>query len=131
MAASKEKENENDNDSKSDSDSAIESAIERRGKELAEIALSNDPSRLDNEIEHLTPEEAVVFLRLIEASLKKRRILIAGYLAALLFMVGGMLTAFYVYSQREPGEFLGWVFLIPFGLVAASLILFGRWARSQ
>ena len=106
-----------------------------RGQALANKAISKPHTKLDadlaKEIETLSPEEAAIFLRLVEAALKKRRILLVGYLMALVFMLGGMMGALYIYAQREPGQLLGWVFLVPFAVVGITLYLFGRWSRQQ
>ena len=102
-----------------------------RGRQLADRAIADADPELAKEIEDLSPEEAAIFLQLIEAALKKRRILLAGYALALLFMLGGMLGALYIYAHRDPGQFLGWIFLVPFALVGATLTLFGRWSRRR
>ncbi|MCG8420945.1 MAG: hypothetical protein MJE77_23740 [Proteobacteria bacterium] len=101
----------------------------QRGRELAEKAIENADSGLAKEIEKLSPEEAAVFLQLVEKAFKKRRIQLIGYVLALFLMVGGMLSAFLIYAQREPDQFLGWVFLVPFTLVGAVLLAFGHWSR--
>lgn len=100
-----------------------------RGAELAKRAMIEARPDLARELEQLTPEEAAMFLELIDKALKKRRIQLAGYLLSLVGMIGGMLFALYTYGSREPGEFVGWAFLVPFVLVAASLLIFGRWSR--
>ncbi len=111
-------------------------APEERARELATKALEGGGSGLGSsglleEIDKLSPQEAAAFLQLVEASLKKRRILLAGYLLCLIFMIGGMLAAFVIYAGREPDQFLGWVFLVPFALVGVTLSIFGSWSRRQ
>jgi hypothetical protein len=101
-----------------------------RGAELAKRAMIEAHPNLARELEELSPEEAAMFLALMDKALKKRRIQLAGYLLSLLSMIGGMLFALYTYGTREPGEFVGWAFLLPFVLVAAVLLIFGRWSRS-
>jgi hypothetical protein len=98
--------------------------------ELAKRAMIEAHPKLARELEELSPEEAAMFLALMNKALKKRRIQLAGYLLSLVFMLGGMLFALYTYSTREPGEFVGWALLLPFLLVGAVLLLFGRWSRS-
>ncbi len=85
---------------------------------------------LEKELKSLSPDEAAMFLLLVEQALKKRRVQLAGYVLVLFCMVGGMLFSLYVYGNREPGEFVGWVFLIPFLLSGAVLLIFGRWSKS-
>ncbi len=79
----------------------------------------------------LSPEEADIFLAALELTLKRRRLLLVGYIAAVLALIGGMVTAFYLYGTREPGSFAGWVFLVPFAAVAIILMTFGRMAKSS
>jgi hypothetical protein len=40
-----------------------------------------------------------------------------------------MIIALYVYGTREPGTFVGWVFLIPFAAVGIVLTTAGRLAK--
>lgn len=69
-------------------------------------------------------------MRHIERIEKKRKIMLAGYLAALLLLVGGQIGALLIYASTPPGTFVGWVFLIPFAAVGAVLWAFGKWAQS-
>lgn len=100
-----------------------------QARSLAERAAAGQFDGMDDAIANLSPEEAAMFVVLVQTALRKRRILLAGYIATLLVMVGGMLAAFYLYAHRQPGQFLGWVMLVPFALVGAVLFAFGRWAR--
>jgi hypothetical protein len=100
-----------------------------RADEARQAMIEAHPE-LAGKLEQLSPEEMDMFLGLIQKALKKRRIQLAGYLLSLVCMIGGLLFALYVYGNREPGEFVGWAALVPFGLVAAVLLIFGRWSRS-
>jgi hypothetical protein len=115
-----------------DPGAALPAARDPRGRsaELARRAMIEAHPDLARELEQLSPEEAAMFLALMDKALRKRRIQLAGYLLSLAFMLAGMLFALYTYSTREPGEFVGWAFLLPFLLVAAVLLIFGRWSRS-
>jgi peptidoglycan/LPS O-acetylase OafA/YrhL len=77
------------------------------------------------------PTEAQIeaLISVIERVERRRRITLAGYLVALVVLLGGMACAFYVYGTAPRDGFWGWVFLIPFGLVGGVLLLFGRIAR--
>jgi hypothetical protein len=105
-----------------------------KGAELAAKAVdtSSDDERaaIEKQLEQLTPEQAEMFLEVLELTMKKRRIMLAGYAAALLAMLGGMMWALYMYGTREYGTFVGWVFFVPFLLVGAILWSFGRWSKS-
>lgn len=80
-------------------------------------------------IQKLTPQEAEFFLKKLEAAIRKRKIQITGYLAAMGAWLAGMVGALVYYGTHEGAGFIGWVFLIPFGLVGAALYGFGTWAN--
>lgn len=78
-------------------------------------------------IEQLNPEEAQFFLEKLERAIRKRKIQITGYLAAMLVWVIGMMFALAYFGMAD--GFVGWVFLAPFGAVGVVLYLFGRWSE--
>jgi hypothetical protein len=81
---------------------------------------------LDARLSELTPEQAEMFARALALAMKKRRMLLLGYLVTLFVIVFGFVGALYVYGRMERGTFIGWVFLVP-GLGAAlTLIIFGK-----
>lgn len=88
-----------------------------------------DSDELRAALKDLSPEEAAMFVLLIEKQLKRRRLQLIGYGMSFLVFLIGMFVAFLLYANREPGEFVGWAFLIPFVLVAASFVIFGRLAK--
>lgn len=78
----------------------------------------------------LTPEQRAMFERALELTVKKRRVLMTGYLATAISLVLGMAWALYIFGKTHGGEeFMGWVFLVPPLVAACVLILFGRLAR--
>ena len=79
-------------------------------------------------IEKLSPEEAGFFLHKLEMAIKKRKIQITGYLAAMLLWVLGMFFALAWFGTHD--GFVGWVFLVPFGIVGVVLYAFGKWAEA-
>lgn len=85
---------------------------------------------LEEAIAKLTPEQADMFMRALALTMRKRRLMLVGNLTALLIMLVGMLFAFVAYGSREPGAFVGWVFLVPFGSAGFVLWLFGKLAKS-
>ena len=78
-------------------------------------------------IEKLNPEEAQFFLEKLERAIRKRKIMITGYLAAMLVWVLGMVGGLIYYGMASSG-FVGWVFLLPFLFVGVVLYAFGKWA---
>jgi len=82
---------------------------------------------LAHAIEKLNPEEAQFFLEKLERAIRKRKIMITGYLAAMLVWVLGMVGGLIYYGMAGSG-FVGWVFLLPFLFVGIVLYAFGKWA---
>jgi len=107
-------------------------AAGRKGSALAEEALGRDADHksIEQRIAELPPEEAALFNKILEITMKRRRMMLAGYILALLAVLFGMVWALYMYGSREPGTFVGWVFLVPPALAAVIIILFGRWASN-
>ena len=91
-----------------------------------------DPKQQDvvaKAIEQLSPEEAGYFLDKLERAIRKRKIQLGGYLAAMVVFLFGMVWALFYYGAQPEGTFVGWVFIIPFAGVGAILVLFGKWAE--
>jgi hypothetical protein len=76
-----------------------------------------------------TKEQIDAFVNAVDRVIRKRRIMLAGYLTALVLLIGGQLAALWIYGSAPRGSFVGWVFLIPFAGVGAVLWVFGRWSR--
>lgn len=74
----------------------------------------------------LSPREAEVFLRKLEAALRKRKIMLSGYLVAMVVWVIAMAGALAYFGMAS--GFVGWVLLAPFALVGLILWWFGAWA---
>jgi hypothetical protein len=79
-------------------------------------------------IEKLSPDQAAFFLHKLEMAIRKRKIQITGYLAAMGVWLVGMMLALAYFGMHD--GFVGWVFLAPFGFVGLVLYVFGRWADS-
>ena len=89
-----------------------------------------DPRKHDElaqAVAQLSPDEAAFFLNRLEAAVTKRKIQLTGYLVAMVVWLAGMVGAL-VYFGTHDG-FVGWVFLVPFGLVGLVLWGFGRWSE--
>ncbi len=100
------------------------------GAALAEAAL--DPAEQDRvqaAISQLTPEEAQIFLDVLEHALQKRRIQMWGYVAAGVTLIVGMLAVLVYWGNAPEGAFVGWAVGIPFILVGTILWTFGRWSN--
>jgi hypothetical protein len=96
------------------------------------MAKSTDKSGgfdMEKELAQLTPQQAELFLRALELTMKKRRMMLFGYLAALLVIVGGLIGALYVWAAYRQTMFITWVFLVPFACAGGLIILFGKAAR--
>ena len=78
-------------------------------------------------VEQLSPDEAAFFLKRLEAALRKRKIMLSGYMVAMVAWLVGMVMAIAYYGMST--GFVGWVFLVPFGIVGVILFAFGKWAN--
>jgi len=77
-------------------------------------------------VKSLSPEQAQFFLDKLERAIRKRKIQIVGYLVAMLVWLVGMVFALVWYGTHD--GFVGWAFILPFGLVGAILFAFGKYA---
>ena len=75
----------------------------------------------------LSPEEAEFFLKKLEAALRKRKIMLSGYIVAMVAWLVGMVCALAYFGLMS--GFTGWVFLVPFAIVGVILWAFGKWAN--
>ena len=88
---------------------------------------ANKQLAIEEAIKHLSREEAALFLHTLEMKLRKRKLMLVGYLVAMAVWLAGMLFALVVYGTMS--GFVGWVFLVPFALVGVTLFAFGKWAE--
>lgn len=93
----------------------------------------NDPefrARIEEGIKNMPPEKAAELLAMLEASLRRRKIELIGYLGAALVLLVGMVIALYVYGASDHSNFMSWVFLIPMGLAGLVMWMVGRWSNA-
>jgi len=96
----------------------------------APVPITEGDAELARKLQELTPEQAELFVRALHLAMKKRRILLVGYIAAAISMLLGWLWALYIYGNtREGGDFMAWLFLIPPAMAAIILVTFGRISR--
>ena len=92
--------------------------------------ITDGDAELARKLEQLTPEQAELFVRALRLAMRKRRVLIVGYLATAFSLVLGWLWALFIYGKTSgSGEFMGWVFLVPPAVAAVVMVLFGRISR--
>ena len=101
------------------------------GTVLAEEAVEPkaDHRSIEEKLEELTPEEAAMFARILAITMKRRRVMLFGYLCALIAVLVGTMWALYMYGTHEPGTFIGWVFLISPAAAGVIIVFFGRWSK--
>jgi len=89
-----------------------------------------DPKKQDAvaaAIANLSPEEKQLFLFQLEMKLRQRKLMLTGYIAAIFVWLAGMIGALAYFGMHE--GFIGWVFLVPFGIVGVILWAFGKLAN--
>jgi len=75
----------------------------------------------------LNPAEADFFLKKLEAALRKRKLMLSGYIVAMVAWVVGMVCALAYFGMAS--GFTGWVSLAPFLIVGVILWVFGSLAE--
>lgn len=78
-------------------------------------------------VSQLSSREAEMFLHKLEAALRKRKIMLSGYLIAMVVWIVAMGFALAYFGMAS--GFVAWVLLVPFGLVGLILWAFGSWAE--
>jgi len=101
------------------------------GADLARQALDSpgDHDAIEKQIAELSPEEARLFAEMIGMALRKRRLLLIGYVVALTAVLAGMVIGLWIYGAYGQGRFVGWVFMLPPLLGGLVLWLVGRRVR--
>ena len=87
-----------------------------------------DPE-LEEKLKGLSTEQIQLFVAALGQAMRKRRLMLLGYLSALTSIILGLIFALVMYANHEPGTFIGWGIFVPFGLAAFSVWLFGRLAN--
>lgn len=101
-----------------------------KGKSAAKAPPVMTDEEFAKKLAELTPEQRAMFERALELTVKKRRVLMTGYLATAVALILGMAWALYIFGKTHGGaEFMGWVFLVPPLVASFVMILFGRLAR--
>jgi hypothetical protein len=90
-----------------------------------DLSTAND-DELAKAVAQLSPDEALFFLSKLEAVMNKRKLQLTGYLVALATWVAGMFGALLYYGTHS--GFVGWIFLVPFGIAGVILYAFGKWS---
>ena len=109
--------------SKRASDSNASAAV--TGADL-EAPDGDKPVDIEAELQKLSPEQAAMFVDMLELAMKKRRMMLLGYLTALVVLVAGSVFSLWAYATHEPGTFIGWAMLVPFAGVGVVFIVFSR-----
>lgn len=101
-----------------------------KGKSPAKAPPVMTDEEFAKKLAELTPEQRAMFERALELTVKKRRVLMTGYLATAVALILGMAWALYIFGKTHGGDqFMGWVFLVPPMVASFVMILFGRLAR--
>lgn len=101
-------------------------------KDLAERL--KDPkfqADIERAVRELPPEKAAQLVEMLEASMRRRKLELYGYLAAAAIVIFGMLGALVIMGSAKSGTFIGWVFLIPLGLAGLVMWRIGKRARAH
>jgi peptidoglycan/LPS O-acetylase OafA/YrhL len=101
-------------------------------KELAEQLA--DPAfreRIEQAISALPPEKAAELVALLEASIRRRKIELFGYIASAVVLLLGMVIAVYTYGRGGSRPVHRVVFLAPLAAAGVIMIAVARWAAKR
>ena len=79
--------------------------------------------------EQIPLEVKEAFTRVVLRVEKRRKINLLAMLIALVVMLVGLPLGLAYMGNGRPGEFRGWILLVPLSTVGLVLWLFGKWAR--
>lgn len=87
--------------------------------------------RIETAVSNLPPDKAAELVALLEASMRRRKVELFGYIGAALVLLVGMVLALYAYGRADANQFRGWLLLLP--LAGAGVIMIGvaRWAKKR
>jgi zinc transporter ZupT len=83
------------------------------------------------EAPELDPEKVALLIATLDRLRRKQRLLIVGYLGALVLLIGGLAAAFALYAAMPENRFRSLFFFLPLGLTGALLWIIGRLSRSK
>jgi hypothetical protein len=115
----------------SSGDSPAAGATDVTSKDLA--ARLADPKfqrDIEQAVRELPPERAAELVAMLEASIKRRKLELYGYLAAAVIVLLGLIGGLLIMGSTSSGSFVGWTFFIPIGLAGLVMWLVGRKARA-
>ena len=86
---------------------------------------------IEQAVRDLPPERAAELVAMLEASMRRRKLELYGYLAAAAIVVVGMVGALLFLGSAKENSFVGWVFLVPLALAGLVMWLVGKKARAD
>jgi hypothetical protein len=112
---------------------ATEKGTEKsKAADLAErLADPEFRAQIEEGLKKMPPEKAAELLAMLEASLRRRKIELIGYIGAAVILLVGMVVALYIYGASDGGNFMTWIFLIPMGLAGFVMWIVGRWSTAD
>jgi hypothetical protein len=88
-------------------------------------------AQIEEGLKNMPPEKAAELVAMLEASLRRRKIELYGYIAAAVVLLVGMIVSLYIYGATDHGDLMTWIFLIPMGLAGGVMWSIGRWADAD
>lgn len=86
-------------------------------------------AQIEEAVASMPAERAAELVYMLEASLRRRKIELIGYLAAAVVLLLGMVIAIYLFGRSDGTWFVGWVFLVPLAAAGLVMMFVGRLAR--
>jgi hypothetical protein len=86
---------------------------------------------IEQAVRELPPEKAAELVAMLEASMRRRKLELYGYLAAAAIVLFGMVGALVVMGSGKGGSLIGWIFLAPLALAGLVMWRVGKRARAH
>lgn len=112
-----------------------EPATAARGK-VAARELSDrlaDPkfqADIEKAVRELPPDRAAELVAMLEASIKRRKLELWGYIAAAAIVLFGMVGTLLIMGSAGEGSFVAWIFLIPLAVAGLVMTWVGKRAKA-
>lgn len=87
--------------------------------------------RIEAAVTQLPPDKAAELVVLLEASIRRRKVELIGYVTAAMVLLIGMVIALYAFGAADQDQFVGWVFLAPLAAAGVILIAVARWSAKR
>lgn len=100
-------------------------------RELSErLADPKFQADIEKAVRDLPPERAAELVAMLEASIKRRKLELWGYIGAAAIVLFGMVGMLLIMGSAGEGSFVAWLFLVPLALAGLLMTWVGKRAKA-